>query len=54
MFSNLLYGIRRIGVVTPNVADSECFEFWWENRNRDAENVTNLLRIVQKPLNFSV
>jgi hypothetical protein len=42
MFSNLLYEIRRVGVVTPKIADNKCFELWWENRNRDAEIVTNL------------
>ena len=54
MFSNLLYEIRRVGVVASKIVDNECFEFWWENGNRDAEIVTNLLRIVQKSLNFSV
>jgi len=53
MFSNLLYEIRRISIVTPKIADNECFDFWWENGNRDAEIVTNLLWIVQKSLNFS-
>jgi hypothetical protein len=43
MFSNLLYEIRRIGIITPKIADNEWFEFWWENGNRDTEFVTNLL-----------
>ena len=43
MFSNLLYEIRRISIVTPKIGDNGCFDFWWENGNRDAEIVTNLL-----------
>ena len=43
MFSNLLYEIRRVDIVAPNIADNERFEFWWENGNRDAEIVINSL-----------
>jgi hypothetical protein len=54
IFSDLLYEFRRIDVVSGKIADNQCFGFWWENGNRDAEIVTNSLRIVQKSLNFSV
>ncbi len=43
MFSNLLYEIRRVDIVASKIVDNECFEFWWENGNRDAEIVTNSL-----------
>jgi hypothetical protein len=43
MFSNLLYEIRRVGIVTPKIADKEFFEFWWENGNCAAESISNSL-----------
>ena len=43
IFSDLLYEFRRIDVMRDKIGDNTCFGVWWENGNRDAEIVTNLL-----------
>ncbi len=43
IFSDLLYEIRRTDVVVTRVVDTASSGFGWENGNRDAEIVTNLL-----------